>query len=90
MPTPVPPLLVLGSRRRDPNAPPGMPSSDATGGRVAVLPSPRGTVAIVGRMQNGTWVAEYRCRAEDFDQRVVLAMEQRVRAMERKELRLVT
>lgn len=53
--------------------------------RVQVYPSADGVVLLVGVTLAGKWVAEYRCLAEDFDERCVLAMERRVRAKERTE-----
>lgn len=60
--------------------PPGTPNP-----RVQVFPSADGTVLLIGVTLTGQWVAEYRCLAEDFDNRCVLAMERRVRAKERAE-----
>lgn len=57
------------------------PSSSETP-RVQVIHSPGGTVTIVGVTLAGSWVAEYRCLAEDFDARCVKAMERRVQLKE--------
>jgi hypothetical protein len=56
--------------------------SKTTNDRVHVYPSPNGTVLAIGVTLAGEWVAEYRCHAEDFDERIVIALERRVRQRE--------
>lgn len=68
-------------------APPMKPSSPSP--RVQVFPSADGTILLVGVTLEGRWIAEYRCLAEDFDDRCVTAMERKVRAKERHGPQLV-
>jgi len=56
--------------------------SSKSNDRVHIYPSPNGTVLAIGVTLAGEWVAEYRCLAADFDERVVIAMERRVRQRE--------
>lgn len=76
-PTPiVPPIAIVET---DPK-----PFVRVENPRVQVHPSPDGIVLLIGVTLEGKWVAEYRCLAEDYDERCVAAMERRVRAKERK------
>lgn len=62
-----------------------------TSPRVQVYPTVDGVVLLIGLTIEGKWVAEYRCLAEDFDERCVRAMERRVIQKERRHgLKLVT
>lgn len=76
------PATVIRLMRARDTTPPREPTS-APNPRVQVFPSADGTVLLVGVTIAGKWVAEYRCLAEDFDERCVTAMERRVRSKER-------
>lgn len=87
MPTPAFVALVgRSSGQAAPTEPPAVPSNAASPSpRVRVYESVDGTVLLAGfTLQTNRWVAEYRCLAEDFDERCVLAMERRVKQKERK------
>lgn len=46
--------------------------------RVRAIPSPNGTIRIVGTTLAGEWVAEHSCKADRFGERHILAMRREV------------
>lgn len=48
------------------------------GGKVVVVPTPKGAVKIIGLSEADEWIAEFSCRAEDFKELYIRRMEHHV------------
>lgn len=57
--------------------------------RVQLVPSPDGTVTLVGIAATGDWVLEHRCRASAVDDALVAFLEARVRDQERPDISIM-